>query len=214
MNTRLSLSAVALVLSLSACHQDGTSGSGHLKTDTRDVANFSQVDFDAFGTLTVTQGATESLTIQADDNLLPQLTSKVANGKLSLGVEGNVRPSEGMRYTLVVKNLAELDVSGAGSVTVTGLKTDALRVRLSGAGSVKISGQAASENIALSGVGSFDGKDFATKTAKVAVSGAGSAEIRASDTLDANISGVGNLDYFGDPKVTKSISGVGAIAKK
>ena len=214
MNTRLPLLGFALLLGLSACHSSGTAGSGNLKTDTRNVTNFSQVEFDSFGTLAVTQGPTESLTIQADDNLLPKLTSKVENGKLSLGVDGEIRPSEGVKYTLVVKNLDELDVSGAGSVTVNGLKTEALRVRLSGAGGVKITGQATSEDVSLSGFGSFDGKDFATKGAKVAVSGAGSAEVRASDTLDVNISGVGNLSYFGDPKVTKSITGVGAIAKK
>jgi len=40
--------------------------------------------------VTIDQTGTESLTIEADDNLLPKVTTTVDNGTLKFGVEGNV----------------------------------------------------------------------------------------------------------------------------
>ena len=189
---------------LGALTGGGITGSGNLKTEVRQVSNFSQVDFSAVGTLTIEQTGIEGLSITADDNILPILTSDVSNGVLHLGAKDNqnYNPKTPITYLLSVKTLTGLTLSGAGATQASNLDTQTMTVTMSGAGSATLHGKANDQQVTVSGVGSYDGSDFATKTAKVTVSGVGSAIINASDTLDATVSGVGNVEYIGNPKVT------------
>jgi putative autotransporter adhesin-like protein len=214
------LSLAAGVVSLAAgCGLDalggGITGSGNLKTEVRQVSNFTQVDFSAVGTLTIEQTGVEGLSITADDNILPILTSDVSNGILHLGAKDNqnYHPKTPITYLLSVKTLTGLTLSGAGATQASNLDTQTMTVTMSGAGSATLHGKANDQQVTLSGAGNYDGSDFTTKTAKVTVSGVGNAIVNASDTLDATVSGVGNIEYLGNPKVTSHVSGVGTVKK-
>src|SRR5512143_1609629 len=63
---RLGQAALDLVSSLGA-HPTGEQGSssGVQKTETREVSGFTQIKLSGFGTLNITQGETDSLTITA-----------------------------------------------------------------------------------------------------------------------------------------------------
>jgi hypothetical protein len=200
---------------LGAITGGGITGSGNLKTEVRQVSNFTQVDFSAVGTLTIEQTGIEGLSITGDDNILPILTSDVSNGVLHLGAKDNQNytTQKPITYLLSVKTLTGLTLSGAGTTQARNLDAQTMTVTMSGAGSANLQGKAQSQTVTLSGAGSYDGSDFATKTAKVNVSGVGSAIVNASDTLDATVSGVGNVEYIGNPKVTSHVSGVGAVKK-
>ena len=214
----------------------GTPGSGHVKTEARNVSDFKAVSFSSFGEMTLQQGETESLTIEAEDNVLPEIRTEVRNGTLTIAYrEENgwprVRPTKPIRFTLTVKQLTDLDLSGAGSVVMKALKTDRLQIvlsgagslscealdagdvslRLSGAGSLDASGQATQLDARLSGFGSLKGGGLKSETANVTISGTGSAVVWATGHLDANISGLGSVQYYGQPQVTKNVSGLGSV---
>jgi hypothetical protein len=216
---RLSVAAAMIAVSgcgLGAITGGGVTGSGTLKTEVRQVSNFTSVDFSQVGTLVIDQTGAEALTITADDNLLPILTSDVSNGVLHLGAKDdtNYTPKQPITYLLSVKTLTGLTFSGEGVTQVHNLNGQTLMVTMSGAGSVTVQGKADSQQVTVSGAGSYDGSDFTTKTAKAAVSGVGNAIINASDTLDATVSGVGNVEYLGNPTVTAHVSGVGTVKKR
>lgn len=214
MRTRRAFVAAAPIVLVLACGRGQLAGSGHVKSESRSVQGFTQVTLASAGDLTLVQSGTESLTIEADDNLLPHLTSTVSGGGLTLGADAAMHPSQPVRYTLSVKDLSELDLAGAGDVTGSGLHVSALHVRLTGGGRIKLAGQAQSADIELSGAGDVDGSQLATKTAKVTVSGAGRAIVQVSDTLEADVTGAGTVQYIGDPKVTPHVSGAGAVSKR
>jgi hypothetical protein len=216
----IGISLVAGVTSLAGCGLGaitggGITGSGNLKTEVRQVSDFTQVEFSAVGTLTIEQTGVEGLSITADDNILPILTSDVSNGVLHLGAKDNqdYNAKTPITYLLSVKTLTGLTLSGAGATQASNLDTQTMTVTMSGAGSATLHGKANDQQVTVSGVGSYDGSDFATKTAKVNVSGVGSAIVNASDTLDATVSGVGNIEYIGNPTVTSHVSGVGTVKK-
>jgi Putative auto-transporter adhesin, head GIN domain len=216
---RLSVAAAMIAVSgcgLGAVTGGGVTGSGTLKTEVRQVSNFTSVDFSQVGTLVIDQTGAEALTITADDNLLPILTSDVSNGILHLGAKDdtNYTTKQPITYLLSVKTLTGLTFSGEGVTQVHNLNGQALMVTMSGAGSVTVQGKADSQQVTVSGAGSYDGSDFTTKTAKATVSGVGNAIINASDTLDATVSGVGNVEYLGNPTVTAHVSGVGTVKKR
>jgi hypothetical protein len=205
----------ALAISLVACdHGGGLKGSGALKTETRNVSGFTQITLASMGDVTLSQTGTESLTIEAEDNLLPHLTTTVSGGRLTLDTDGSLQPTKPIHYTIGVKDITGLDVAGAGNVTGTQLHTSAIVVHVSGAGDVTLSGQADRQEVDLSGAGDYAAAKLATKTAKVVVGGAGNATVQVNDALDVTVSGAGNVDYSGDPKVTKHIDGAGSVRKR
>src|SRR5262249_35925866 len=151
------------------------------------------VEMDGSGQLTIQQGQTESLTITADDNLLPYLTSDVSNGQLTLGtkVNGGINPSTPVLYKLSVKALNGITLSGSGSVNAKGLTTDSLKVVIGGSGEITLGGAAETTDVLLAGSGNYKAGDLQSKDVKVQIMGSGDAVLTAAEKLDVTIAGSG-----------------------
>jgi hypothetical protein len=191
-------------------------GSGVLVTEQRDVSGFDRVSFEGFGTLIITHGSKESLTIEAEDNILPRIETNVRGGTLEIGFDTDrwldiVRPTKSITYTLTVITLDGIALSGAGSIEASGIDAERFDVELSGAGSIELSGFAATQEINVSGAGSYDSGEIKSEHIDVNISGAGNATVWATESLDVNISGVGNVSYYGHPQVRESVSGLGNL---
>lgn len=237
------LLALVTALSLTACAVtvNGTPvavvrGSGVVVTETRQVSGFNALSFAGLGEVIITQGQTESLTIEAEDNIVPQIKTEVRNGTLRIGFNRDkwqdwVAPTKPIKFNLSVKDMTTIESSGLGSIQIAGFKTNKLTLGISGAGNIKITnldassvstsingtgsielaGKAAQQVSTLSGIGSYQAGDFATQQADINISGAGSATVWASEALDVTISGAGSVSYYGNPTVKKSITGLGAV---
>ena len=185
-------------------------------TESREVSGFTGVELTSIGDLRIEQTGTESLTIEADADVLPQLTSNVSDGILELGVAPGttIATSRRIVYRLTVATLDSIAVSGAGDATASNLRADRLAVEISGAGEMTLAGTVDSQTVTISGTGDYNGEDLPSASAKVTIDAAGNAVLRVSDRLDATVSGVGSVEYIGDPKVTKDISGVGSVEQR
>ena len=211
-------------------------GSGKIESETRDVSDFQAISIEYPAQVLVQQGESESVVVEADDNLLPQLSTEMRNG--TLYIENNERnwgrrvdPSVPVKVTVTVKDLREINFSSAGELRVENLETDELKLVLSGAGEVTLSklnarrlesvlsgagsitadGVADDVKLTISGFGSFEAPELASMTANVHISGAGSANIRVKNELTATVSGAGSVNYLGSPHVVQHISGAGSV---
>jgi hypothetical protein len=211
-------------------------GSGVVVSQARQVAGFNSVEINYPVELTIRQGNTPSLTVEADDNLLPQLATRVSGN--TLYIENNqpdwsrrVNPTHTVKITMTVNDLQKVDfpsagtllvdkfkanhldvsISGAGTVTLSNLTAQTLTINLSGAGSITASGTANSLSMDISGFGGFQGADLASQSADISISGAGSATAWAKNSLNVDISGTGSVRYYGSPSVTKNVSGLGSV---
>jgi putative autotransporter adhesin-like protein len=213
----------------------GEPSSGKIITQTREVSDFLAVEINYPAQVFISQGNTESVKIEAEDNVLPGLQTEVRNGQLRIYYQAeqgkHVNPRKTVKITIVVKDLKDVEFNSAGELTVTGLKTDNLDVSLSGAGNLKLnnvlitklavnlsgagsmtaSGTADDLQLDISGFGSFNGKELHGKTANVNLSGAGSATVWVDRELSADVSGLGSVNYYGTPSVTKRINGIGGV---
>lgn len=242
MKFRLGILVCALV-ALIGCNALGvnvgvTRGSGNVVSENRPVSNFHAVTLTGSGVMNITQGDTESLTIKADDNLMPLITTTVQNGVLTIGFgsqrgEVTLIPTRPIEYALQVKNLDAFELTGAGNINAPALKSESfklessgagtfnlaqldtktLKVSSSGAGTMTISGQTETQEVMLSGLGSYNAGDLKSNNATITVSGTGSATVWATEQLIVTISGAGSVSYYGSPQVTQSISGLGAVKK-
>jgi Putative auto-transporter adhesin, head GIN domain len=191
-------------------------GSSQVVSAARKVSGFTGVELEGIGELRIQQTGTESLTIEAEDNILPLLTSDVSNGTLRLGTKRNVHlvVTEPIIYHLTVKDLSNLSVAGAGDASAPNLETDTLTVAISGSGNVATGGTADTQNVQISGSGTYTAEDLASRAAIITVSGSGDVVVRVSETLDATITGSGSIAYIGNPTVTQRISGSGTITQR
>lgn len=203
---------------LTACsfNLGGLRGSGIAKTESREVSGFSSISSKSVGKVTIQQTGKESLTITADDNILPLLESRVADNVLYLTIRKDIsmNPIKPIEFLVEVKSIESLNIDGVGSVEVKDIQGKQLAISLDGVGSMTISGSVDVLELDLSGVGSFQGENFQTKQATVRNSGVGSAVVNVSEQLDATVSGVGSIEYIGSPQVRESGRGVGSVKKR
>ncbi len=230
---------IITVLVLSACRLpfvDVKRGSGNLITDNREVSGFNEVRLDGAGRLIITQGESENLEIEAEDNIIEELTSEVRDQTLILGFQDQpwrktVIPTRGITYTLTLTDLTkitfngagdlemesldtsslELIINGAGQINLDELIADSLTVKISGTGTINIGGQVSSQSVSIDGAGNYQAGDLQTSASEINIKGLGNGTLWATDTLNITIEGGGTVNYYGAPNVTQDISGLGDI---
>lgn len=214
MRWRRALALLAVGSVVTAC--SATAGSGQLATQSRQVSDFTSVELTGVGELSIDQTGTESLTVSAEDNLLPLLTSRVEGDTLILGKKPNTRivTSKPITYTLTTKDITGLAVSGSGTINAPKLTTAALRIEISGSGVITTAGNVDDQSLEISGSGRYLADGLTSKTTTAEISGSGTGNVVASNALDVKISGSGTLTYSGNPQVSQTVSGSGKLIKK
>jgi hypothetical protein len=217
-----------------ACGFGVVRGSGDLVTESRSVNNFDRVDLSGSGEVVITQSGEESLTVETDDNIMQYVTTEVRDGTLYLGLDSqgiqSISPSQ-LKFTLTVKDLTGMKVSGSGGISAASLGTDRLdvkvsgsgdarvdsltaekvEVRISGDGGVELAGEVTGQDIDISGSGQYRAGNLQSETVKIKISGSGDATVWAIESLDAHVSGSGSVNYYGSPQTSFSGSGSGEI---
>lgn len=205
--------AVVLVLAvaLSACTINGypitftndhINGSGKVVTENREVSGFDKVDLQSIGNLTIVLGDEESLSISADDNLMQYITTDVFNDTLEIGMKPNLslNPSRAIEYTLTVKELSSIVLSGFGNIRAEELSAEDLEVKLSGSGNMTL-GSLRSENalLRISGFGDINVEEMVVDQPTFEITGSGDVEVDQLQAIDLalKISGFGNANLTG-----------------
>lgn len=226
--------AAALTAVSASAAGSRTVGSGNVTTDSRPVSDIQSVDLAGSGDLTITQGDAESLSIEAEDNILPLVETTVEKGALRIGLKGDISPTKPIKIKLGVKTLnavvlsgsgkirtekltasgaLEVKLAGSGLIDLKGVACDTWNLSVSGSGDVKAAGHAKEQKVLIAGSGDYEGFRLETGTAEVTVNGSGDSEINATDKLLASISGSGDIDYTGSAKVTKKVTGSGGVTQ-
>lgn len=214
MRTRSLLSLLFLALILLSCRFSGVRGSGDLEEDTRTFESFSALEISGAYEVNVIIGDEYKVHISAEDNLIPLIKTKVKGSTLSIYSKKNLRPREDIVITVTTKELEAVESSGASEITATGIDCSRFSVSLSGAGGISLSGKTDVLDISMSGAGNIDSKNLIANDVYISDSGVGDATVYAANILKAEVSGVGNIEYEGNPsKVSSNVSGVGSISK-
>ncbi len=73
------------------------------------------------------------------------------------------------------------------------------------------SGRVGALTATLGGVGKLQLVELTAKQAKVRISGIGNATVNVTEDLDAVVTGVGDIEYQGDPIVRSDVCGLGDV---
>jgi hypothetical protein len=216
----------------------GVPGSGNIQNETRDTGAFTAISIEyPSAEIIVQQGNKDNVEIEADDNLLPQLSTEVLSGRLTIKSKEtdwkvSVSPSKPVKMTITARELNEivlsaavgdlevnglqtgtlkLVLSGGAQIKLNGLQVDLLDSVLSGAGDIQASGTANEIKLILSGLGNFNGADLKSTKATIELSGMGNATVQVEKELAATVSGAGSVQYFGNPRVEQKVNGAGSV---
>jgi hypothetical protein len=209
----LGAGAVVLLVQRGGSSPSGTKGSGVPSTQARDLPAFDRVDLAGSNDVMVHVGGKQLVVVEADDNLLDRVTTRVRTSTLVIAnTPGSFTTRSPMRVDVTVPSLSGLTLSGSGNVVVSGVRADRFDVSLSGSGTLTGSGAATRLDVTVPGSGSVEFIPLAAQTVRAAVSGSGSIFVTATERLDASVSGSGAILYAGHPTaVTKNVTGSGAI---
>jgi hypothetical protein len=214
------LLAMALVLTAGnatafSFSKDTIEGSGNMETRELNLKEFDAIDVGGAFELEITMGDEQKVVMTIDDNLWDNLEAEVNGSTLEIGWDKNCDPDGDCTVVIVVRELKEIDIHGAAEVEIEGYRGDSFTFDVSGAAELEMDGEVDDLDISISGAGEIDTRDLKAKSVKITVSGAGEAKVYASESFEGRVSGVGSIDYWGDPEHQKTkVSGLGDINRK
>ncbi|HEV7414118.1 MAG TPA: head GIN domain-containing protein [Casimicrobiaceae bacterium] len=211
--------------------------------ETRAVTGFSRIEIDGQADITLRQGTTEGLILEATAQGLKQIQTEVRGRTLRISLVDQSHWWQWMtggsatrtpRITIDLIQIERIEAAGAVNILADSLKANDLRLDfagacklkigdlqatkllLDGAGAIKveIAGKVAEQSIDLSGAGSYQAVDLISDSIALQVSGAGKAIVNARTLLKADISGAGLVEYAGNPRLEQEVSGIGKIRRR
>lgn len=209
--------------------------SGKVVTENRTATGFRGVRMNVPGTVVLRQAEAESVAIEADDNLMPEIETVVDRGSLEIRFRSKMNVLGRSTIRLLVSGPAfdslailgsgeiiaeslkspalSVSISGSGDVKIARLEAGTLTTSIAGSGDVKLAGRADEVTVKIAGSGDVVAGSLDSKRAKVSISGSGNAVLLARESLDVSIAGSGDVRYHGDPAVTRKIAGSGSVKR-
>jgi putative autotransporter adhesin-like protein len=211
--------SIALAVGLAGCNlisaTDRVKGSGIMKTEKRSLAPFDSLEVSCNGSIQAHTQGQEGLEISGDDNIIPLITAEVNNGILYIRSSKEYNSRDKLVINVSAPDLKKFVFSGAGKANLSNVKNDRVEIALTGAGSLTASGETKEADITLSGAGSVDTKNLHAVNVNVNSTGIGSVEIYVTGQLNAKTSGIGEINYYGSPKiVNRQAGGIGKINER
>lgn len=234
----LVLSAALLACTVTLPSLQRVTGSGNVITLNQDYADFDRVEITNAFQADIQQGDSFSVVVRIDDNLEEYLHVTQSSARLTIGLERDSTFSLNrvtLEVDITMPVLAAIEVSGAGSATLSGfesseafdveasgastiggdLRTGDIRISASGASSVSLSGSGGALSLDLSGASQADLEEFETTDVDAILGDASSAVVNPSGTLDVDASGASSLSYVGSPLLGRmDLSGASSVDEK
>ncbi|UZR94448.1 head GIN domain-containing protein [Chondrinema litorale] len=206
--------------------QNHIRGNGNVTKENRSVGSFDAIDIGGEVNVFLTQGNSNSIEIEADENLHKYIVTEVHGSKLTIKNEKDIKDAKALNVYIEFKEINELhgggatdivaytaistsnnfDLSASGAVDIElkkGLKCGDLNVGSSGASDLYIKNLVA-KKVDAHASGSSDLEMDGTANS-IALSASGSSDISAKNLVvkTANISASGSSDIY--INVTESI---------
>jgi hypothetical protein len=207
-------------------------GNGNVVTQERQLPAFNSIETGSAINVFLSQGSTQSVKVEIDENLLGRFETEVSNGVLSISADGINNATKMNAYVTAV-TLKRIEADGAAIITgQTPLASDNFTYEGTGATKATFEMQAGDMFLDLSGAASATIKTN-TNTLKTEASGAanltlsgaatehnlevsGAANVKAmelvTDNTNAEVSGAGNAKVMAKLQLKTDVSGAGSIS--
>ena len=180
-------------------------------TDSRDLDEFTFVVIQGAMDVIISAGESQNVEITTDSDYIVRVETHVDDGTLYISQEGRWR-NRGVDIEISVRSLDGISIEGAADIDVTGIDSDRFELGIDGAGDITLEGTCGSIEIEINGAGDVDAEELRCRNANVIINGAGDVDAYASESVEAELNGVGDITICGDPSsVRPRIHGLGSF---
>ncbi len=186
---------------------------GDTATAQYELADFDAVRVDAPFTVTIRQGTTQSVEIEAGENVLDDITVEVQDGELLLDLDGGLFGWNGdVEARITVVDLDSLDLSGASSTALPAVDVDDLIIDIDGASSIEAAGTIDHLDLRVSGASDVDLVGTSIGSVDIDAGGASSIQFdRDVADIEGTLSGASDLSVDAATNVRVDTSGASNI---
>lgn len=223
---------ITLGLPAMSSNDDAITGNGKVVKKDRTISSFNAIDVSGGIEVIFDQGNAVKMQIEADENLIENIITKVEDGVLKIYPEKGVKNAKEMNVYLTFKDVNAIRASGGceiqsnGKLNFTSLSTELsggcelkmdmqvsdLTCKLTGGCEAVLSGSAKDLTIALTGGSELDASSLKAINCSVEATGACEAHVYAQGKLDISASGASEVTYSGNPTaIAKSSTGASQI---
>ena len=225
--------ACLLPVFMTSCFGSQIIGSGKVISEERQASSISSISIGSSMNLFIEQTGSESVRIEADDNIIPYVSTQKIGGELKIQLKsvsfGSIHP---INCYVTVKDLSKIKVSSSATVKCDDLKTENLSIEMASSSKgdltvyvtkldlnigssadLTLSGETVSQDIKLGSSGRLEAYNLVSKDCKIVAQSSGYANINVSEKLNAQISSSAHVNYKGDPEINSKISSSGSLNK-
>lgn len=213
-------------------------GNGQLKTETRNIGNYDQINVAGFFDVTLVAGDEGAITLEGESNLLEYIETEVDGGRLTIKVQNkqNLKTSYGkdikiripfrdldrvslsgsgeiMSDDVIESNTFEASVSGSGDVALI-VEANHTKSRVTGSGDLILKGSTKEHTVKVTGSGDIEASRFKAEHVDAQVTGSGDIRVACDKSIRARVTGSGDIEYIGNPeKQDTKVTGSGDITR-
>ena len=204
-------------------------------TITRTTESYDKISTGGSFNVELVSGNEGTITIKGDENIISHIVTEVIGSELKVYFEKNrsYNYKEDITITIPFEEISEISFAGSGNMItknainatdfeakMAGSGDCALEInaknivaKIAGSGNLKLSGTAENVEAKTAGSGDLNCTKLVSQNADVAVAGSGSLEVNCTNNLIAKVTGSGNIQYKGNPKIIDSnVAGSGDIS--
>ena len=207
MNKRLYNPTILLLVALliSGCGFQMVSGSGRIAAETRNLSGFASVSLSGIGNVYLTQGAAESVRIEAEDNLIPYFDTSVQGSTLKIGIKDqymgiSLQPTKPVKFYVTLPRGEAVTLAGSGNIVAGQIQAGAFRISLLGSGNISTDALTATNlDILLSGSGNVRLGTVSASQVNANIAGSGDIQVDTltADKVSSKTAGSGNISLGG-----------------
>jgi len=202
-------------------------------TRTYQIQPFTKISLEGAFKVVLEQGNEYGLKIRTDEDNFKHIEVNSDASSLKLKISKKRLDFDELILYITFKDLEELKMEGGVSLDTKGylefnefylhvlgganiemnMKANKFRVTSEGGVKLEFDGIVNEFKALISGAGYMDALNLKSKHCDIRIEGVGTGSVYATETLNANISGVGKIRYKGEPRVNKKIEGVGTVTQ-
>jgi hypothetical protein len=228
--------ASILGMLMTSCHFDfnlGVRGNGNVQTIERTLnGSYDQIEVSRGLDVYLTQGDTESISVQADENLHDIIKTEIEGDVLKIYAEENISYSSAQKVMVSIKDISKISASSGSDVYATNtlivdalkletasgsdmkleIKANSVECSASSGSDLKLSGETTSFIANASSGSDINAGDLMAVTSRVKASSGADITVNTSKELYAKASSGADIRYLGNPEMVEKTDGVsGAV---
>lgn len=193
--------------------EEATVGSGKLVRQDRVAGPFDRIEAGEGVNIEIAIAPQRSVQVEADDNLIQRVTTRVEGGLLKIGATGSYSTRVAPIVRVTTPNLRSVRLQTSSSAAISGLNGGGLKLSSNGSGAFDVRGALNSIVVELNGSGTAQLSKLIVGDVVALVNGSSKVRVNASRTISAEVNGSGSLVYEGNPTFLRRSRAGGTICR-